>query len=75
MIVRLAYNIAPILEEAGYTKSEDYGWFKGGWRHFHAIPIDDFSFDLHLDYGRGFGHGWCKDNLKIRKEIERIKKI
>ena len=44
MIVKLNFNIEPILEEAGYTKLYgDNGWIKKDikQKHFHIIALSD----------------------------------
>lgn len=44
------------------------------WR-FHAIAVSDFSFDLHIDCGRIYGHAYIKEHSIIDNEISRIKQV
>lgn len=44
------------------------------WR-FHAILISDFTFNLHIDFGKQRGHDFINEHYLLYMEAERIKKI
>ena len=54
-----------------------HGYHRGpkaneNWR-FHAIILSDFCFDLHIDFGHEYGHGYINEHNTIEKEAKRIR--
>jgi hypothetical protein len=44
------------------------------WR-FHAIPLSDFTFNLHLDFGKGMGHKFTNEHILLIQESDRINEL